>query len=69
MTPRLTLEICSSTGKVRVFGKRSNKGWRVLIADNPIPLATKLNKEQAIRLALDACGESINTDYSVKPSL
>ena len=69
-SPSLTLEISSNGSTVRVYGKRSTKGWAILhvagaAADR---IATETHKDKAIRTALDCCDPQNPTTYHVKPA-
>lgn len=69
--PKLTTEITCGTNTVRIYGKRSVKGWTVKQVDGAScqHIGAAKEKAKAIRLALDCCDpETHNTTYRVSPS-
>jgi hypothetical protein len=67
--PPLTLEITSNGSTVRIYGKRSTKGWAILEVTGASAhrLATVPLKQDAIQAALDCCDPDQPLTYHVKP--
>jgi hypothetical protein len=69
--PKLTTEITSGTNTVRIYGKRSTKGWVVKEVGGATSrhISAAKEKDKAIRLALDCCDpDTHHTTYRVAPS-
>lgn len=68
--PPLTLEITRGSCKVRVYGKRSTKGWNIIRTDGARADSQghRKAKEDAIQLALDCCEPDTVRSFSVKPA-
>jgi hypothetical protein len=72
-TPPLVETVHSCTSVLRIHGKRSSKGWRLLqlTTPNAEPLVIDpriIGKDHAIRTALDCCGEAVNSTFILKPA-
>jgi hypothetical protein len=71
-SPPITLEISTGSCKILVRGKRSTKGWDILQnpggAKEPIPLAKRKSKDDAIQCALDACEPDTIATFTVQPA-
>lgn len=65
----VTVEITRGTSTVRVRGSRSTRGWNVYRVDGALTdfQGTRKEKDKAIQLALDCCGETPNATFLVKP--
>ena len=71
MNPTLSTEIRRGTNTVRIYGKRSTKGWTVKQVNgaSSILQGTAKKKDKAIRLALDCCDpDTHNAIFRVAPS-
>ena len=71
MSPKLSTEITCGSNTIRVYGKRSTKGWIVKRIDgaSSIHIGKEKQKDKAIRLALDCCDpQTTNETYRVSPS-
>lgn len=66
----LTLEITRGSCRVRVYGKRSTKGWTIIRTDGAKsePQGHRKAKEDAIQLALDCCEPDTARFFTVKPA-
>lgn len=64
----LTLEITRSVCTVRVFGRRSTKGWNVSRIDGARSdhQGHRKSKNDAIQLALDCCEPGVTAVFAVK---
>jgi hypothetical protein len=71
MIPKLATEITRGSNTVRIYGKRSTKGWTVnqINGASSERIGAEKEKGKAIRLALDYCDpETHNAIFRVAPS-
>lgn len=71
MCPKLSTEITCGSNKVRIYGKRSAKGWIVKRIDGATSthIGYAKPKDEAIQLALDCCDpQTTGETYRVAPS-
>lgn len=70
-SPQLATEITRNGSTVRVYGKRSTKGWNVIRVDGARAdhQGHRKSKDDAIQLALDCCEPGECSIFTVKPAL
>jgi hypothetical protein len=71
MTPKLSTVITCGTNTVRIYGKRSTKGWTVneIKGASSERVGAEKEKGKAVQMALDCCDPNThNAVFRVAPS-